>query len=374
VAASEPSEFHQASTQVMAIPPNVVKNVADAKRKKEAKSMAGGTAALGGGSAVDAFADEVATRINSKQEIHGLLQKSRDSEEEEEEGSLDLSVPDTLGRLEDGGETDAGLDLSISDNEERPSKPSKTPGEPLLQGQVPAFPTDALREYALAMRAYLLSQKVYIKAAAGAGALLVLILFVGILVFVFSGSDTHVGFADENQTLAAGPGTNGLYPQVATIERGEEVTVFDSGEIGDFLMVRDLMGRAGFLPAQSVSGFRPAARSGVPFVGCRHSPIEETTEPCVERAHVQFDSCREICEQSGQDDMACLEQCQRQMLHCIERCEGGAEDSPAVPEPEPVFDDPGAEPTAAATPPPAEPVKPVKPKRKKKKKKKRRKR
>jgi uncharacterized protein YgiM (DUF1202 family) len=184
-----------------------------------------------------------------------------------------------------------------------------------------------------------------------------------VLGWAFSGSGTEVAFVDANETLVSGPGESGEYARLATIERGEEVLVFDSGSVGDFVLVRDLMGRAGFIHRQSITRHRPLARSGVPFVGCRQSPIEETAEPCVDRAQVQFGSCRQICEESGGEDMACLEQCQRQMAHCIERCEGTAEESAAVPEPQLGQQPPGADQSDAA-----------KPKKKKRKKKKRRKR
>ena len=87
-------------------------------------------------------------------------------------------------------------------------------------------------------------------------------------------------------------------------------------------MVRDVMGRVGYVPASSLMAERPPTTPGVVFAGCVHSPIEATIEPCRERAQVQYTSCHDVCE-ADDDPSSCFERCNVQLQECLAGCDHG---------------------------------------------------
>ncbi len=210
-----------------------------------------------------------------------------------------------------------------------PTAPPSSASLPLIEawaparGTLPPFPREALQAYGVAFWRWLRGKPWGLQLALWGLPLFVMVAGVALVVWSATGVDTQVGYLDERLALHAGPGDESIYPKVAQLERGDEVLVFAGGDVGDYVMVRDVMGRAGFLPRAFVSPHRPASMPALPFAGCRQAPIERDPDRCRARAEAQLKSCRGICA-ADDNETACLEHCQRQFATCLRGCAGEA--------------------------------------------------
>ncbi|MEE8409659.1 MAG: hypothetical protein V3T05_08640 [Myxococcota bacterium] len=239
----------------------------------------------------------------------------------------------------------------------------------------PAFPTVALREYFVGLGQFVSAQSPPVKIIMISAVLVIIILVV--VLIAFSGGDAKTVFAAENQSLMAGPGPDAIYTKVSDIQRGDELIAFADGAMGEYLLVRDVMGQAGYIQRSSVSEHRPISLPGIPFAGCRHSPLELLVAPCRLRAQTQFESCRTVCDDET-DPQTCLDHCQKQLLACIGGCEGESAELAEVPSASPTLEEPieksALESPVANEEPSSRPVVKRQPKGKKKRHKKKRRR
>jgi hypothetical protein len=148
-------------------------------------------------------------------------------------------------------------------------------------------------------------------------------------------------YADETAALMTGPGSEPPYTQIAELRRGAELLVHSDGSQDGWTLVRDVMGRAGFVKATSLSDHRPVSLPGVRFAGCVQSPIEDRLEPCQTRAQAQLESCRSTCDGDA-DPTTCTDHCQKQFLSCVRGCEGAAAEVTDFPSSSPTLESPSA--------------------------------
>lgn len=135
------------------------------------------------------------------------------------------------------------------------------------------------------------------------------------------GEDIEVAFARDAAPIGAGAQAGDAYTALGTLEQGERVRVF--AHEGDFVLVRDAMGRAGFVPAMSLSEQALPSPPERPFAECKRAPVEADVSRCQGRAQEQFDSCRNVCGASA-DETTCLTHCQTRFGDCMRTCEGEA--------------------------------------------------
>jgi hypothetical protein len=301
----------------------------------------------------------------------------RSEREAEDESHPELSVPDTFGRLEKSVPAprpsrpsgrlaaDGELDRRLS-GEQRPGRPSR----PVRRG-FPPFPRRAIEDWARTAWAVLKGQSLVVRILAGAAAGLTLLLFILLLVVILKPAD-RAAWVEADAVLWSGPGEDPPYGRIGELGRGEEVLLLEEGNHGEWVLVRDGLGRAGFLPAEIVTRYRPTVQAGVPFSGCLQSPLEEDNGDCRDRAEGQLEACLETCLLSGEEG-TCNGHCQEQFTECMHVCNAGEAALAEVAQPEPTLDpveDSGgvdSDKTAPKKPPPKKVV--VQPKKTKKKKK-----
>lgn len=161
-------------------------------------------------------------------------------------------------------------------------------------------------------------------------------------------SEATAVWTTESVSLWAGPAADSGYPLVDTLGVRERLAVLE--QTGDFVLVRDVFGRAGYVPRASVTNEAPAITPDEEFGGCRQAPIEAGGDACKERAQGQFNGCRDACD----DESSCVKRCQERFLECLEGCDRRLS-IPAPPESNvaEVEPPPSAEPAADAAQAPA---------------------
>ncbi len=220
-----------------------------------------------------------------------------------------------------------------------------------------SFPTAALRAWLIDRWRWLALKPMAVRVGVAAGVLVVAVALIVGLVLGLSDKPAR-RYIDDARPLMAGPGAEDLYPKVTELLRGEEVIWFEGVGFGEWEMVRDTSGRVGYVVRDVLSEHRPMSRAGVAFVGCHQTPIEVEAAGCLERAHLQFDSCRGLCDEDP-NPTPCGEQCQRQLDTCVSGCEGHQAVAP-VPQPEPAGELQEAPPADIADDKTAKQAKPVK--------------
>jgi hypothetical protein len=409
------SEFHRASTDVMKVPPAVQREarakLAQLNSTEETKPgenvlvVAPETTKPDGQSerapdpppAAAAEASSAPTSVSTVSEIRRMLDRVKSNrgamaveEPVNEQAPMPASAagPDATPGPSAVGEailaTNMAAEALVSGTglffDEQPPG-SKRPGPmqaterarqtPEKVAGWPQFPLQALTSYVGGIATFVTTRRRGLKIGilAGSGAV-VLLVAIGIVTLLMPAAP-NIQFVDDRQVLMAGPGPEEAFAKVGELQRGESVLVFDSGRFAAFVLVRDFLGRVGYISSDALTQYRPLSRAGVAFVACRASSIERDAEPCRARAQAQFDSCREVCGDDA-DEAKCVEQCQRQLGVCIEGCEANVAPAPAPTPAAPVFDaapgeargDPTAESDKGAPKKPAKPPKkPKKPKR-----------
>lgn len=109
------------------------------------------------------------------------------------------------------------------------------------------------------------------------------------------------------------------------LERGQAVTVLAT--TADFVQVRDLRGRTGYVPLARLQPQRPTTSPEQAFVDCAPGIGEVGNTACEARAEAQWDGCGSGCE--SHLDTQCAPACRRHYRACLASCRG---DSPR-PEP-----------------------------------------
>jgi hypothetical protein len=243
-----------------------------------------------------------------------------------------------------------GDDLAQPFDDERPAsraaKAVDAPARPSGRSALPPSPVGAVGGYLGALSRWFLGAQLPVKVIAGSVVLVATLLAVIGIVGLTGGEERL--YVDEKTALMTGPGSAPTYTKIAELRRGAELLVYDDGSIGDWVMVRDAMGRAGFVNAASLSDLRPVSLPGLAFAACAQSPIETGIEACQMRAQVQLDSCRSTCDGDA-DPTTCSDYCQKRFLACVRGCEGAAAQVAEIPTPSPTLDEP----------PPASPGRPA---------------
>jgi len=204
----------------------------------------------------------------------------------------------------------------------------------------PHFPLTQIWQFAGHSFDHVVHGPVKVKLRAATILLLVVAAIVVLAVWGFSHRSTSAYIA-MRQPLLSGPGGAG-YSIVAQLERGEQVTIVSV--VGDYAMVRDTMGRGGYVAHAGLSSEPPPALPTEPFASCRQSPLEATIASCRERAQTQLASCRKSCQQDGGAAAnMCADHCQQRFVDCLAGCETKLEAHPkAVPVPPPAPGDAAA--------------------------------
>jgi len=217
----------------------------------------------------------------------------------------------------EGMGADTAAETSSSDSEDggRFDLPGAT-GASATRG----FPSADGKRFVQLVWAWAKSRSLAIKAALGGGLALVLAGIV-LLAVLSSRSGVRQAFVIDAQPLFAGPMAGDAYPQLATKQRGDRVELY--GTFGEFSLVRDTVGRAGYVLTRGLRDAPPPSVPGQAFADCERAPIEASSERCQHRAQEQFDSCRKACS-SLSEEPSCLEHCQQRFANCATTCEGRA--------------------------------------------------
>lgn len=159
------------------------------------------------------------------------------------------------------------------------------------------------------------------------GAKLVMLSVAGILVAV-GGAGGYVlfrygppaqGHMRVDETFRIGPADHPAYLPLGTLMQGAQVEILHRG--GEFAVVRDFMGRVGYVPAWSVTAGTVEVAPDRPFADCVVGPLETGPDRCVQRAHAQSDTCRIGCD-TRSESPACRAGCDAQLAQCLRHCRG----------------------------------------------------
>ena len=166
------------------------------------------------------------------------------------------------------------------------------------------------------------------------------------------------GTGSASRSCSGGQGAD-----LGTILQGQEVTLVE--DAGQFVIVRDLDGRVGYILADSVATTRPSIVAGTPFTDCHQATSDQDVRVCEARAEDQWDSCGNTCAHSGAT-AKCSDSCRVEFKSCLAACHGESprpEPAPApvpVPAPRVVSPPMPSHPAAAAHKAPKSPKKPDK--------------
>jgi predicted Zn finger-like uncharacterized protein len=187
----------------------------------------------------------------------------------------------------------------------------------------PAFPRQTLQRFGTELADWARALPMPRRAALAAAVVVPLVLLAGGLIASLGAEQTALYVAD-TQPLWGGPLAGEAYQQLKVLERGARVEVF--AEHGEFALVTDAMGRAGYLRTAALLDEQPAAAPELPFADCARAPVELSIERCQSRAQEQFDSCRGVCGKEA-DEPSCAGHCQERFGDCMRACEGDDEGS-----------------------------------------------
>ena len=118
-------------------------------------------------------------------------------------------------------------------------------------------------------------------------------------------------YVAERSILWAGPAEDAGY-RVGAIERGARVSVLDAASA--FALVRDELGRVGYVKAGALGTSAPPNGGERMFVGCTRAPGEPDAEACRARAERRRDVCESRCAEAEAD---CREACAERFQACI---------------------------------------------------------
>lgn len=145
-------------------------------------------------------------------------------------------------------------------------------------------------------------------------------------------------YVTESQPLLVGPAAGEVYPALSPVDRGGRVELVD--DVGEYSLVRDSLGRVGYVRARDLGSSAPQALPSQPFADCVRAPVPGATEICQRRAQDQFEDCRKVCRRA--DDASCADHCQKRFADCLGTCEQLEPETPppapavaATPRPEP---------------------------------------
>jgi hypothetical protein len=191
-------------------------------------------------------------------------------------------------------------------------------GEPSRLGaRGHVFPHEAWQRFWRDLVAYLRSAPLQARLLAGAIVVVPLALIVELMV-AWLGSGRHVAFVSDAQALLSGPLAGEAYPQLAPVERGGRVEVVE--RVGEYSLVKDSVGRVGYLRSHTLRRDPPPAVPSQAFADCSHAPVDHSLERCQGRAQEQFEACRSFCNTDAEDP-SCLEHCQKRFADCLGTCE-----------------------------------------------------
>jgi hypothetical protein len=234
-----------------------------------------------------------------------------------------------------------------------PPEPQPAPRQKPVAAPTTVMALDRVRAHARAWIKSLRKQPLGTRIAAGTAGVLVLLL-VGIGLRLMQGDRPRRAYLAQPQPLLGEPmQTSRPASPVGSLKKGAQVTVYD--EVGNYVMVRDLEGRVGYVVREVLTDTRPDSGPDSPFVDCKPAPNELDNRGCEERSESQWESCRTTCERADATTR-CHEDCRGLYRFCLAACHGEA----VHPEPEPpAIPPPGREPTPAPSEPATAPPHPA---------------
>jgi hypothetical protein len=224
-----------------------------------------------------------------------------------------------------------------------------TPHPVALGARGNVFPSEAWSRFSSELVGYLRRAPVGIKLVAVSVILVPVAVGVALLWALFS-SGRPIVYSTDSQPLIGGPIAADAYPQLGAVARGGRLEVLDRGE--ETTLVRDSLGRVGYVRSKSLRERPPPAVPAHPFADCARAPVESSLERCQGRAQDQLESCRSFCA-SDTEDPSCLEHCQKRFSDCLALCEQSetaAASAPAAVQPSTRRDEPQVHSVTAPAP------------------------
>ena len=126
------------------------------------------------------------------------------------------------------------------------------------------------------------------------------------------------GFMKATHILHGGPSPDNVFTAVALLERGEPLEVL--GNTDAMLLVRDPLGRVGYVDPDFVVSDAPPVHPDRPFSRCHLRPSEFDNTACYARAHEQRQRCGETCD--ADNNAACTDVCRQRFSECLSSCDG----------------------------------------------------
>lgn len=172
-------------------------------------------------------------------------------------------------------------------------------------------------------------------------ALAALVALTALITRLLGPSSPEPRFVTQTVELRSGPAEGDAYRSVATLAAGTPVTVY--GASAEYALVRDALGRAGYIEGQALAVEPPQPKPDQAFAGCRQAPVDPDLTACQVRAGAQLERCKEGCDS---------ESCQRGCDNRFSECMAGCDTRLVVLDPLPIDDEPlEPETTAAAADP-----------------------
>lgn len=121
-----------------------------------------------------------------------------------------------------------------------------------------------------------------------------------------------------DQALLLAPIPNNESVFITKKFRGEQVQIY--GSAGDFSLVTDILGRAGYLPVSALSEVAVPVGADDPFVDCGRAPYPNGAERCTVRGQEQFTSCLAACPPGSMEVSPCAGNCRQHLAECLTAC------------------------------------------------------
>lgn len=174
-------------------------------------------------------------------------------------------------------------------------------------------------------------------------ALIAVVALTALITRLLGPSSPEPRFVTQAVELRSGPAAGDAYRSVATLAVGTPVTVY--GASAEYALVRDALGRAGYIEGQALAVEPPQPKPDQAFAGCRQAPVDPDLTACQVRAGAQLERCKDGCDSTG---------CQRGCDNRFSDCMAGCDTRLVVLDPLPVDDEPSEpDPTAAVADPDA---------------------
>ncbi len=215
----------------------------------------------------------------------------------------------------------------------------------LLRPPPKPFPRAQAGELGAALWDYAKSQRPPVKVALAALAA-VAVTLVGLLLWAAFSPQVHPAYVAEATPLCT---IQEQDCQGDKLVRGNRVDVF--AEMGAFALVRDMLGRAGYVRMKALQQSAPPSVLGLPFVDCQRAAFDPNGTLCQERGNEQLELCNDACGKAV-DEENCRGDCRKLHFECRAIC--GGQLKPAAPAAQAADEpQPAAEPAAEAAPEPA---------------------